>query len=255
VKDLWHDLSYAMRQLARNPGFAVVSVLTLALGIGANTAIFTVVDTLLLKPLALPDPGSLVQVWEVSPRGQGTASMPDLKDWQEQNSVFTGIAAYTLGDYNLNREENPERVSGVAVTAGYFDVMKAQPEFGRTFLPDEDKAGHEHEVVLSNRLWKRLGGDPAIAGQEIRLNGEDYSVVGVMSPRFSFPSAMADLWVPLVRDPTLATSRGNRMYFVVARLKPGISLATRQAINSTHTSWACLQQWQWRWRQSGSMAC
>ncbi|HXN65153.1 MAG TPA: ABC transporter permease [Candidatus Acidoferrales bacterium] len=225
MKGLWRDFTYAVRQLAKNPGFAAIAILTLALGIGANTAIFTVVNSFLLKPLALPDPGSMVQIWETTSKRQGTASMSDLKDWQAQNSVFTGIAGYSRSDFNLSREGSPERVSGVAVTANYFDVMRASPQLGRAFSRDEDTAGHEREVVLSDRLWKRLGASPTISGQSLLVNGESYSVIGVMPAQFNFPSATVEMWVPLVPDPKFVAERGNRNYFVVARLRPGISLA------------------------------
>jgi putative ABC transport system permease protein len=221
---LWHNLQFAFRQLAKNPSYAAIVILTLALGIGANTAIFTVVNVYMIKPLPLPHPDRLVQIWESWQDGQGTVSMPDLKDWREQNTVFEGLAAYQAASFNLSRDGSPEQVSGREVTANYFDVMEGKPALGRTFAPSEDEQGHQYEIVMSDALWRRLGADPSLVGKKLALDSRDFDVIGVMPPEFRFPSATAELWVPLVPNPKFAASRDDHEYTVVGRIKPGVSL-------------------------------
>ncbi len=224
MQNLWRDLRYAMRMLWRQPGFTVVAVLTLALGIGANSAIFSVVNAVLLRPLPLEEPDRLIKIWETFlPGGQGTASVPNLKDWREQNTVFNGIAAYQLANFNLRGQESPERVQGATVSPNFFDVVGVRPRLGRVFLNAEDEAGRNRVVLLSHRLWQRnFSGDAGIVGKEIPLNEENYTVIGVMPPEFRFPSRQAELWVPLVIPPHLVNNRGNHWLFTLARLKPGV---------------------------------
>jgi putative ABC transport system permease protein len=222
---LLKDLRYGFRMLRRKPGFTAVAVLTLALGIGANTAIFSVVNAVLLRPLPYPDSGRLVSVYESLPQGgTGSVSVPNLSDWRAQSDVFTGIAAYQFGDFNLREEEQPVRAVGATVTANFFDVLGATPRAGRAFVEGEDRAGRERVVVLSDRLWRRsYGADPGVVGQDILLGGEKYQVVGVMPPSVQFPSASVDLWVPLVFSEGQLASRGSHAFQVLARLKPGVS--------------------------------
>src|SRR5215831_2682111 len=148
------DLRFACRMLAKNPGFTGVAVITLALGIGANTAIFTVVNAVLLRQLTLPRPGQLVTVWETFRQGISSASVADFKDWREQNDIFQGLAAYQTGDFNLKGAESPERVPGAYVTANFFDVMGEPTLQGRGLLSGEDVLGRNRVVVLSEALWK-----------------------------------------------------------------------------------------------------
>src|SRR5262245_43671234 len=139
---LWHDLRYGARMLIRQPGFTLVSVLTLSLGIGANSVIFSAVNAVLLRPLNFKEPERLVRIWETLPQGgTGTASVPNLKDWQEQNDVWTQMAGYTTPSFNLQSQESPERVSGATVTADFFDVLGVGPHLGRTFRRGEDQPG------------------------------------------------------------------------------------------------------------------
>ena len=221
---LWQDLRFAMRQLSRNSSYALLAVLTLALGIGANTAIFSVVNTYLLKPLPLQNSDRILQVWESWQSGQGTASIPDFSDWRDQNSAFEGLAAYQARSFNLGWTGSPEQLSGSEVTANYFDVMAGTLALGRTFITGEDQQGHNYKVVLSDALWRRLGADRSLIGKTLALDSQDFEVIGVMSPNFRFPNAATELWVPLVPNAELAVARGSHQYLVVGRLKPGVSL-------------------------------
>ncbi len=227
---LWQDLRYGVRMLAKNPAFTLMTALTLALGIGANSAIFSVVNAVLLRPLQLKDPEQLVRIWEKLPQGgTGTVSVPNLKDWREQNDVLARIAGYSPGSFNLQGQDSPERVSGAAVTADFFDVLAVPPQLGRTLRAGEDQLGNHRVVVLSHQLWQRnFGADPQIIGKNILVNGENCAVVGVMPHGFGFPSKLTELWTPLALPPNQAANRGNHFLRVVARLKPGVTLAQAQ---------------------------
>ena len=229
------DLRQTLRSLARSPAFTAVVVLTLALGIGANAAIYNVVSTVLLRPLPFGEPERLVRVYETfaSPggRGQGSVSYPNFVDWREQTRSFGDLAAYASGTANLQGTEQPERVSVLSSTANLFSLLGAEPRLGRTFAPGEDRADAQPVAVLSERFWKeKLGGDPAAVGRQLTLDGQSYTVVGVMPGGFRFPAASAgtDLWVPLRRDPGQGDDRGSHWLAVVGRLEPGVSLSVAQ---------------------------
>ena len=181
--DITQDLRYGLRMLWKNPGFTIVAVLALALGIGANSAIFSVVNTVLLQPLPYKNPGQLVMLWENATHlgfPKDTPSPANFLDWRAQNTVFTGMAAMAQKNFNLTGIGEPERLDGRRVSANLFDVLGVQPRLGRGFLPQEDTPG-THVVILSHGLWqRRFGSDPRIIGQALNLNGESYSVVGVM---------------------------------------------------------------------------
>lgn len=226
--DLFHDFRFAARQLLRYGGFTTVAIVTLALGLGANTAIFSVVNAYLLKPLALDHPERVVQMFETRSQGTGTVSIPNLLDWRAQGSYFEGMADYQIRDFNISRTGNPEDVSGREVSPNFFDVMGCKPMIGHTFAPDAEMPGHERVAMLSYPLWQRLGGEPNIVGQTIPLNDERYAVIGVMPPAFRYPSANAQLWVPLIPDPKFAASRGNHQFTVFGRMKAGISFSQAQ---------------------------
>ena len=225
MQTLWQDLRYGARMLLKQPGLTLVAVFTLALGIGANSAIFSVVNGVLLRPMPLEDPDRLIKIWETFlPGGQGTASAPNLKDWREQNTVFKGIAAYQFSSFNLRGLESPERLQGATVSPNFFDVVGAQPRLGRAFQIGEDEAGRSRVALLSHRLWQRaFGGDAGVVGKEIPLNGENYTVTGVMPPEFRFPSRQTEIWVPLAIPPDLVNDRDNHWMFTLARLKPDAS--------------------------------
>ncbi len=229
-----HDLKFAARQLIRHGGYTIISILTLALGLGANAAIFSVVNAFLLKPLPYANPTQLVQVWGTTKGGGlGTASIPDWTDWRQQANLFQDFAIYQSRSFNLDSGANPEHVSGREVSGNFFDVMGTRPTLGRTFAPGEDTAGRQQVAVLSDALWRRLGANPAIGGTKISLNDQPYTVIGVMPPNFKFPSATAEVWAPLVPDPKFAVSRGNNQYFCVARMKTGVKMESAQSQMTT----------------------
>jgi putative ABC transport system permease protein len=232
---LLKDLAYGFRMLRRKPGFATVAVLTLALGIGANTAIFSVVDAVLLRPLPYPEPGRLVSLYESLPQGgTGSVSVPNLLDWRAQSVVFTGIAAYQYGDFNLQEADQPVRAVGVTVSANFFDVLGAAPQLGRAFVGGEDAAGRHRVVILSDKLWRRsFGADPGAVGRDLMLGGEPYQIVGVMPPSVRFPSASAELWVPLVFTERQLANRGSHSLLTLARLKDGATFERAQEQMST----------------------
>ena len=187
MRNFIQDLRYAIRMMAKRPGFTLIAALTLALGIGANTAIFSAVNAVLLKPLPFPDSGQLVDLSETfKPAGYGSVSVPTLEDWKNQNTVFAGISAFVFTSFNLEGGDTPQRIPGINVGANYFDVLGVKPTLGRAFLPGEDVAGREHVVVISDELWRsRFAADPGIVNQTIPLNGQKYTVVGVMPRELS----------------------------------------------------------------------
>jgi putative ABC transport system permease protein len=227
MRTLWQDLRYGARTLLKQPGFTLVAALTLALGIGANSAIFSVVNAVLLRPLPLKEPERLVKIWENKPDMiQGTASIPNLEDWREQNDVFTGIAAYQFGSFSLPGRGHPERIFGVTASANFFDVVGVAPQAGRVIREGEDQPGAHHVVVISARLWERnFGADPEIVGKAIVLNGENHTVIGVMPAHFRFPSRVAEVWVPLVPTPDQIANRSDHAFLALGRLKAGVTEA------------------------------
>ncbi len=227
--DFRNDLKYCLHMLVANPAFTVTAIAALALGIGANTAIFTVVDTVLLKPLTYPDPGRIVQFMNTSPQGSGPVASPEnFNFWRGQSGVFQNVAAYDGGGPGFNLTGDvPEQVHGIHVSEAYFRLFGAQVLLGRTFTPQEDSPNGGHVVVISYGFWqRRFGGNPKIVGSSISLSNENYTVVGVLGRSFvSDPSA--DLWVPFQIDPN-STNVGH--YFLAAgRLKPGVTLAQANA--------------------------
>jgi putative ABC transport system permease protein len=229
---LWQDLRHGARALAKNLGFTSVAVLTLALAIGANTAIFSVVHSVLLQPLPYKDPGKLVFVWTTM-ISQGVpisgSAPPDFREFRNRNHVFSGVAAYTYSNFNLTAPgEEPSRPQGAAVSADLFSVLGANPLLGRAFLPEEEQWGRHRSVLLSYTFWKtKFAGDDQIIGRHLRLGNEDYAIVGVMPKGMPFFDDLprVDLWVPLAYAPNdEMNTRGNHYLNVVARLKPGGSV-------------------------------
>ncbi len=234
------DLRYALRMLLKAPGFTVVAVATLALGIGANTAIFSLVSAVLLRPLPFPDPDRLVLVWDdvsVQTKGRFSLTEPapaDYAAWKAQSQSFTDMACMTWATYNLTGIDQPQKLEGVRTTANVFNVLGMQPLVGRTLVPGDDRPDSNAVVVLDARIWRTVfGGDPAVVGRTILLNGLPHTVVGVVPPDFQFPVANPGLWVPArFTSAELAVRTAYNMY-VVARLKPGTGVATAQAEMTT----------------------
>jgi len=226
-----------LRSMQKDLRFTLIAVFTLAVGIGANTAIFTVVDAVLLRPLPLPDDERLVIVGPEWRGGVGSVAPADFLDLRAQNRVFAGMTAVCAIAVNLREGEQPERLQGVVVTPSFFDVMGVRPRLGRGFRPDEQGAGRDHVVVISDALWRaRLGASPDVLGRRLLLNEEPYTVVGVAPPGFRFPEE-AELWLPPrfavphrvgePKDPS--QNRGSHYFDTYARLKPGVSYREAQA--------------------------
>ena len=230
VAELWQDLRYGGRILAKNPGFTAVALLTVALGIGVNTTIFSFVSSVLLRQPPVNDPSSVMALRSDDPIGTrsgdlATVSPPDFLDWRAQSTAFTYMAAGDFDALTVGGGGEPERVPAAQVTQGYFQILGVPCLLGRTFLPGEDQAGHERVVVLSESLWRRhFGSDPQIIGRTVKVNGENSTVVGVMPSRLRMWMFPADLWTPLVFTPEQLADAGRRSRFlsVFARLKPGV---------------------------------
>jgi putative ABC transport system permease protein len=235
IGTLWHDLQYGIRKLWRNPAFTLTVVLMLALGIGANTIIFSVVNAVLLRPLPYKEPERLIRLWETSIKQSEVdfaVSAPNFNDWRSQQSSFEELAALELATFNLTGGGEPERVAAASVTANLISTLGVDPLVGRTFLPEEEKSGHNHVVLLSYGLWQhRFGGNPLLVNTAIQLNGENYTVIGVMPAGFEFPEKR-ELWVPLGLDPGVQpwrADRANRNLSVFGRLKTGVTLSQANA--------------------------
>ena len=228
VETLWQDLSFGVRTLIKKPGFTVVAVLTLALGIGANTAIFSLVNTVLLQPLPYKEPDRLVMLWESNPQKNFDilpVAPANYVDWRDQNSVFEEIATSRDGTYTLTGMGEPESLLGYRFSENFFRVLGAEPLLGRTFTAEESQPGRNRVVIISHRLWQRLfAGDQSALGQALTLNGQSYTVIGVMPPSFEHPSADHEVWTPLVIAPDVMNLRRANFLRLVARLKPGVTI-------------------------------
>jgi putative ABC transport system permease protein len=228
---LLQDLRYAFRTLGKNPGFAAVAVLALALGIGANTAIFSVVNAVLLRPLPFPDPDRLTMVYSFNPaKGfpRFPVSVPDFIDWRGQSRLFEGMAAVDGAPYNLSEGAEPERLNGSRVSASFLGVLGIKPALGRDFLPDDEREGAEPVVLIGHGLWtRRFGADPALVGRTIALNGRRHTVIGVLPREYSFPNH-SELWTPISFEHDELTARGAHYLNVFARLRPGVTIQAAQ---------------------------
>ena len=230
---LLQDLRFGARMLWKRPGFTAVAVLTLALGIGANTAIFSLVNAVLLKPLPFPEADRLVMLWEdASAIGfpQNTPAPANYVDWKTQTNSFEGMAATMWASFNLAGYGEPQKLNGTAVTADLFGVLGVRPALGRGFTPEEERPGSNNVVILSHGLWREtFGGEPAIVGRDIILSSEKYTVVGVMPRDFQFLDPYARLWVPLAHAPEDWANRGGHYLTVVGRLKRGVTVSQADA--------------------------
>jgi putative ABC transport system permease protein len=242
VESLGQDFRYALRGFRKSPGFSLVAVATLALGIGANTSIFSVVKSVLLQPLPFPEPHQLVQVQSLirTTDEAGGTSYPDFVDWQRRGRLFQGMAACNRRNFAVAGSEGAERLRGAMVTAGLLPLLGVPPQLGRWFTPAEERPGAaagKDAVILSHRLWaQRYGADPGIIGRTIDLDQTSFTVVGVMPPGFTFPiEETTDLWVTVAADArgepgqTMLAQRGVHYLETIARMKPGISLSQARA--------------------------
>ncbi len=239
LQDLLQDIHYGVRILRKSPGFTALAVLTLALGVAANTIIFSVVNAVMYRKPPLPEPDRVVVVSSVSTVDssepdrvytQLQVSAPDYLDWRAQNSSFSAMAAAEFDNFTISGGTTPERASGGRVSPEFFSVLGVAPAFGRAILPGEDQSGHDPVVILSDELWReKFSADPRVLGRVLKIDGNACTVIGVMPPSFRLPAFMAKLWIPLVLSHSNlgSTGRNDRYLRVFARLNPGISV--RQA--------------------------
>ena len=242
---LLKDAKYSMRMLASNRSFTLLAVLTLALGIGANTAMFSIVDGVLLRPLSFKDPGRLYTLWERNLKmgyEQNPPAAANFRDWRDRNTVFEQMAAFdAFRTFNLAGSGNPERVDGTAVSPGLFELLAVEPSLGRAFSSGEDQLGRDRVVMLSHGLWqRRFNGDPSMVGKSVMIDGRSCTVIGVMPAGFQFPgdtgtvlniftAPPAQLWVPLALTPDAWSARSAHYLQVIGRLKPGVTAGQSQA--------------------------
>jgi putative ABC transport system permease protein len=230
MRMIWKDLRFALRMLTKNRSFTVVAVITLALGIGANAAIFSVVDAVLIKPLPYADPDRLLVLSEKPPSAlRNTVSVANFLDWQRLNNVFTHVAATTTRSFNLSGKDQPQKIPGMLVTANYFVMLGVTPALGRTFQTGGDQPGQSNLLILTHRLWQqRFGGDPNLLGKEVMLDGQKYVLIGVLKPDSNFDRATAQLYAPLTFDANRSDRRSHFLR-VFARLKPDFTIDQAKA--------------------------
>ena len=248
---MFTDLRYAIRMLIKSPGFSMIAIVALALGIGANTAMFSVVNAVLIRRLPFPGSDRLTMVWQTNPEVTkmgfplAPTSVPDFKDWRAQAKSFEGLSVFEGWTTNLTGGEEPQRLNGARVSANMFSLLQVQPALGRSFVEGEDQRGRNHVVVLSHDLWQhRFGRDRSVIGRKLTLDQEPYTVVGVMPRRFQFPNdsgmpsymtlgPRCEIWTPFAPSEDRAKNRGAHNLAVVSRLKPGVSLTNAQAEMTT----------------------
>jgi putative ABC transport system permease protein len=228
MRNRWRDLQFGLRLLWKNPGFTAVAILALALGIGANTAIFSVVYATLLAPLPYHEPDRIVMVWSYVNGHRNGVAAGDFLDWQRQNTTFASIAAWSGGSMSLSTSSHPETVNAQRCTPGFLHVLGQPFLMGRDFLPEEGQLGNEHELILTYKLWKnRFGSDPEILGKQVRMNAEQYTVVGVLAPGAT-DRVQSELYIPLAFRPNQINHEFHWI-LVMARLKPGVTIAQANA--------------------------
>ena len=234
METLFHDVRFALRMLWQGRGFTVVAIIALALGIGANSAIFSVVNAIVLRPLPFADSARLVALWgNIHQEGldELELSAPEFVDLRARTQTFEEMAAYSVQGFNLTGAGEPERIQGASVTASLFPLLGVAPQRGRTLRAEEDSPGRNQVVVISHALWqRRFGADPAVVGRAVLLDGQSSTVVGVMPPSFHFPDNDTDIWQPAAFDADLLSenNRGSHFLNVIARLRTGVTLAQAQ---------------------------
>ena len=242
MEALWQDLKYGLRMLTKSPAFAVISILTLALGIGANAAMFSYVNAWLIKPLAYPQADRLMVFLSHDTKkgwtSDGVTSSADFVDYEKENTSFEQVAAWTSWYFNLTSDGPPDRVDGGLVSWNFFQALGVQPLLGRTFLPEEGRPASSHVAILSRGLWEsRFAGDPGVIGRTITLQGETYTVVGVMPSDFQFPlMGIANIWSPLALDEKQSADRNTSWFKAFGRLKPGVTQKQAGAEVATFSS-------------------
>ena len=241
MERLWQDLQFSFRTLWKKPSFTIVAIVTLALGIGANAAIFSMVNGMLFRSLPYSKADRLVMVWETNQRRKWDMmypSYPNFADWRDQNTVFEDMAAYVTLGVNFTHGDQPERVYVAAGSASLFKMLDAQPILGRSVTPEDDKPGAEPTVLLSYGLWQRLNSDPQIVGKTVSVQGIKHTVLGVMPQGFEFPPQFRDqdqlqpkieMWGPMRADPNNRQGRGSHSIYTIAMLKQGVSLEQASA--------------------------
>jgi predicted permease len=231
ITSVGRDVRYALRLLRKSPGFSAIAILTLALGIGANSAIFSVVNAVLLRPLPFPEPDRLVRLWEASPSRNSHRNVINpwnFLDWRDNTHAFEDMAAISGFQFNLTGYGEPVAVPGLQVSPGFFSILRTLPYLGRTFVPADGVPGQDNKVILSYGLWQsRFGRQPDIVGKTLTVNGTPCVIIGVMPRGFSFPKSQAQLWTPLALTRSKEFSEG-RFLSAVARLKPGVTLKEAQ---------------------------
>jgi putative ABC transport system permease protein len=239
--ELTQDVTFACRQLIQNPGFTLVAVLTLALGIGATAAIFSAVYAVVLRPLPFPAPDRIIAVYEFFRGNNGNVSAGNYIDGVLPMQSLSAATAVQYSSFNLTGSGEPERITGARATAGFFDVFNLPIEYGRVFTRDEDQPGREQVVVLSHRLWtRRFNADPTVVGRQIRLNGQPYEVIGIMPAAFDFTSQSEELWVPMAFTAQRKATHDEHYLQIYGRLRPA---ATReQAMSELHANAARLRR-------------
>ncbi len=232
MNHFWKDVKHGLRVLRKSPGFTLVAVIALALGIGANTTIFSAINALLLHPFAFRDIDQLVVIWESRPKVEverNAAAFANYLDVQNQSMSFSAVAASTNWWANITEVDQPERVEGVNVSAQFFNVLGVNPSAGRAFLPEEEQPGRDPVVIISDGLWhRRFGGDAAVVGRNTRINGRNFTIIGVMPPGFAFPNSAIEVWAPLITFPENVANRSSTYLTVFARLKPNVRVAEAQ---------------------------
>ena len=236
MRTIFQDLHYAFRMLFKNTGIATVSILTLAVGIGANSAVFSVVDALVLRPLPFEDAERIMTLSMV--QGGRTnelegISPADFLDWREQNTVFDQISAYISTNVNITGAGDPEYVQGAQVSSDFFGILRVDAVYGRTFLPGEDEPGNDRVAVISHNLWqRRFNSDPNFVGTTLSLNGENTTIIGILPANYNYPVDQ-DLWPPLALTAEQREDRTNRTLVAMGRLKDSVSRSQAQAAMTT----------------------
>jgi putative ABC transport system permease protein len=239
MDSLFSDIRYAVRNLIKRPGFTLIAIVTLALGIGANSAIFSAINALLLKPLPIPNQDRVVAIWDKEPnRGleHNEVAFANYLDWRAQNHSFDHLALERWWSTNLTGGDTPERIQGFLVTTNFFDVVGVKPVQGRNFIEGENEPGKDRVAIIANSLWqRRFGSDPAIINKTITTNGIARTVIGVLPEGFNYPKG-AEIYSPIAMTPELMKSRGNHSYYVIGRLKDGVTRQNAQADVDTITA-------------------